>query len=596
VPKGETALVAAREAGLELNSPCGGQGTCGACQVVFTSKAPTPTEDEKARLGEDELASGVRLACQAKVTADAVISIPAATLHREAKFLLHGIMREVDLAPIVEKVAVTVPEPTLRDQRSDADRLLGALAAAGTKADILPAVLTNLSAALREGAHQVTAVVSNGKVAAVEPGDTSATLYAAAFDIGTTTVVGMLLDLRTGMEVAVAARTNPQVSFGDDVVSRIGFASIGGGLGRLQGAIIECVNDITAELAQSAGIEKRAIYAATFCGNTTMNHLLLGIDPTYVAQAPYVAVVRGAVRVPAAALGIEISAAGEVLTLPNVAGFVGGDTVAVMLAADFAHDKRLRLAVDIGTNGEIVLGHAGRILTASAAAGPAFEGARIRQGMRAAAGAIESVRITDGKLTYETIGGQAAVGLCGTGLIDAVACLLSAGLVDETGRLMMAEDAGCADADLVGRLSSNESGPRFLVARQSEGAARDVYITQRDIRELQLAKAAIAAGIEILLKEFGVTWREIDEVLLAGAFGNYIRKESALAVGLLPPVPEGKINQIGNAAGTGAKLVALDRELLVEAEGLSVGARYVELAGRPDFQQIFAEQMLFARR
>jgi len=592
VPSGETVLAAAGEAGLELHTPCGGRGTCGSCRVVFASTPPDPTPDELTLLSKAELASGLRLACRAPLLKDSTIDVPPSTLRKDSKFLLHGIMRNVELAPAVSKVALALPPPSLEDQRSDADRLVGALSAAGVAAEADPGALLTLPSSLREGAFTVTAVVHGGRVTAVEPGDTSDELYAVAFDIGTTTVVGMLLNLRTGAECAVAARTNPQVSYGDDVVSRIGFAALDGGLTKLQSAIVSCINDIIAELSAAASVPPERIYQAVFCGNTSMNHFLLGIDPAYVAQAPYVAAVRAAVEVPAGALGIRVARAGRALTLPNVAGFVGSDTVAMMLAADYAHSDKLRLAIDIGTNGEIVLGNRKRLLCASTAAGPAFEGARIRHGMRAASGAIESVSIADGRLKIETINGGAPVGICGTGLIDAVAALLDAGLVDSTGRLLTGEDAA-GTPELKKRISENDFGPHFVLATVEEGAARTVFLTQRDIRELQLAKAAIRAGITILLKEFGVGWQDLDEVLLAGAFGNYIKKESALRVGLLPPLPPDKITQIGNAAGTGAKIVALDSRLLAEADALSLAARYVELAGRADFQHIFAESMLF---
>lgn len=597
VPAGESVLAAALEAGLELRTPCGGHGTCGSCRVVFVSKAPQATSQEQEHLSEKEIASGVRLACRCRLVDDCVITIPEATLRKDSKFLLHGITRDVDLAPGVVKTVVEVGEATLRDQRSDADRLLSAVGDSVPSAKrVTHEALRTLPQVLRAGDPRVTAVVEGSRVLAVERGDTTGALYAAAFDIGTTTVVGMLLDLTTGAEIAVAARTNPQVSYGDDVVSRISFVA-DGGLSKLQDAIVGCVNEILDELAGAASISKNSIYQVVLCGNTTMNHLFLGVDPTFVAQAPYVAVLRASVKTIARCFPLNINPAGLVVLFPNVAGFVGGDTVAMMLASDFGHSDRLRMAVDIGTNGEVVIGTRGHLLCASAAAGPAFEGARIRHGMRAAAGAIEAVVIEDGHLVIETIGDEPAVGLCGTGLIDAVAALLDAGLIDDTGRLLSAGEVADVSEGLRSRLLENSDGPLFVLAdMDKDGAKRQVALSQRDIRELQLAKGAIIAGIGILMKEYGATADDLDEVMLAGAFGNYIRKESALRIGLLPPVPPEKVTQIGNAAGTGAKLVALDRDLLREAEDLSLEARYVELAGRGDFQMIFAEAMLFPAR
>ncbi len=593
VPAGETVLEAALEGGLELHSPCGGHGTCGGCRVIFASTAPEPTPEDSRHLSTDEIADGVRLACRARLACDSVINIPESTLRKDSKFLLHGITRALRLSPSVTKVSLEVKQATLDDQRADADMLAEGLGADGRQVSISHAALASLPRALRAEGHRVTAVIDSLQVISVEPGDTSGALYAVAFDIGTTTVVGMLLDLNTGAEVAVSARTNPQVSYGDDVVSRISYAG-NGGVGKLHQAVTACVNEIIEDLAAQAGIATTSIYQAVLCGNTTMSHLLLGVDPSFVAQSPYVAAVRAAVRTTSTAAGISINPAGSVVVLPNVAGFIGGDTVGVMLAADFAHSDRLRLAVDIGTNGEIVIGSRERLLCASAAAGPAFEGARIRHGMRAASGAIEAVGAQDGRLVISTINGQAAVGLCGTGLIDAVATLLDAGLLEPTGRLISQEEASGVSDDFRRRLQTNSTGPLFILADpEFDGAARQVVLSQRDIRELQLAKGAIQAAIRILLAEYGVSAGDLDEVLLAGAFGNYISRESALRIGLLPDVPVGRITQIGNAAGTGSKLVALEREMLEEAERLSLHARYLELAGRADFQSIFAESMMF---
>ena len=595
VSQRETVLAAAREGGIGIHTPCGGRGTCGSCRVIFTGDAPEPTPEEKKHLTKAEISSGMRLACRSVLERDTVINLPASTVRRDTKFLLHGITREAALRPSVRKVVIDVSEPSLDDQRADCDRVLAALEDfSGESLSCTYDALAAIPAALRAGNYRLTAVIDAGEVITVEPGDTSGVLYAAAFDIGTTTVVGMLIDLATGREEAVAARTNPQVAYGDDVVSRISFAGADEGLATLRGAIVGCANEILAELISTAGISRDAVYRVVLCGNTAMNHIFLGVDPTFIAQAPYVASVRSAVVMPGCTAPMDINGAGRVETLPNVAGFVGGDTVGMMLAADYAHSKKLRLAVDIGTNGEIVLGTAKRLLAASTAAGPAFEGARIRHGMRAAPGAIESVVLDCGRLVVETIDSEPAVGLCGTGLIDSVASLLEAGIIDETGRLLSPDEVSGASDDLLGRLERNDAGWHFVLADpEKDAAARRVVLSQRDVRELQLAKGAIAAGIRILLKEYGANIADLDEVLLAGAFGNYIKPASALKIGLLPDVPPERVRQIGNAAGTGARLVAVDAELAAEAEMLSLETRYVELAGRADFQMIFADAMIF---
>ncbi len=589
---GSLVLEAAARAGIIVDTPCGGRGTCGKCRVLVRDGCSPVTATERRLLKPKELAGGLRLACQAKLVRETAVTVPDASRFFEQRILTKGVKRVMKLCPAVAKRAVRVEEPTLASSRSDADRVLDALGDGALRLDLGAA--RQLPGALRATNHLLTAVLHGSDVIALEPGDTTGRCFGVAFDIGTTTVVGSLLDLTTGHEAAIAARTNPQVSFGDDVVARITYASEGDGLGELQGKIVECVNDIVAELAAKAAVPREAIYEMTTVGNTTMNHLLLGLDPRHVAQMPFPAVTRAAMEAPAADLGIAIHPRGRLYAMPNIAGFVGGDTVGVVLAADLAARRKPTLAVDIGTNGEMVLGTAKRLVACSTAAGPAFEGARIRFGMRAADGAIEQVRFGR-DVEISVIGDARPRGLCGSALVDALAELLRAGILEPSGRLRGPDELPRRlPKALRRRVVPGERGNDFILAHEAEtGLGAPILLTQGDVRQVQLAKGAIRAGIEVLKRELGVDDAGIDAILLAGGFGNFIRRRNALRIGLLPPVEHSRIHFIGNAALVGAKMVLACTDYRAQAEALSHRVEYLELGGLPEFQHHFAEAMLF---
>ncbi|RLF31788.1 MAG: hypothetical protein DRN07_06460, partial [Thermoplasmata archaeon] len=544
-------------------------------------------------LSPEQLDAGYRLACQTKINNEMVINIPQEVRFFEQKVLEEGLEKEVKPHPSVEKVFLELPQPSLQDQSSDVDRLLrcldGSVCRCGFDLDLIRGIPT----IIREADFKVTAVLNEDEIVCVESGDTTSRCFGIAFDIGTTTVVGMLTELRSGKRLAVSSRTNPQVVYGDDVISRITYASQNAhGLWELQKRIVGCLNEITAELCQASGVKREEIYDATVAGNTTMNHLFLGVDPHNIAQAPYVAVIREGVNIKASDIGLELNPCARVYVMPNIAGFVGGDTVAMILSSGMMHSDRLRLAIDIGTNGEVVLGTKDRMICCSCAAGPAFEGARIKFGMRAAEGAIEKVVITD-DVEINVIGNVPARGLCGTALIDTVAELLRVGIVDPMGRILPPDQVNVSDA-LKRRIVEGENGFDFILAREEEAHnGEPVLITQRDIRELQLAKGAIFAGIQILKGELGVSDDDIDEILLAGAFGNFIRRSMAKRIGLLPDIPTERIRFIGNAAGAGARLALISRRCREEATAISEKTEYIELGGRPDFQEQFALAMMF---
>ncbi len=595
VLKGTTIIEAAGRIGIVINSPCGGKGTCGKCKVEITRGAAPPSPAGDRLLDEEEKARGVRLACQTRIESDMTVNIPLETRFFEHKTLVDGTFREVRLHANIKKVFVKLPKPTLEDQRSDFDRLAaevnGHIPAVHADVEVLRA----LPDLIRKDDFAVTAVVEGDQIVNLELGDTSKDNYGMAFDIGTTTVVGMLVDLNTGKQLAVASRTNPQVVFGDDVISRITYAiEKPSGLRELQHKIVGCINEIITRVTQKTAVDRRNIYEVTFCGNTTMHHLLLGINPAHVAQSPYVAVVREAINTKAHKLGININENGNVFAMPNIAGFVGGDTVGVILAADMMSSDKTVLAIDIGTNGELALGTKRRMISCSCAAGPAFEGARIKFGMRAADGAVEKVLIHD-DVELNVIGNVKARGMCGTGLIDAVAELLRLGVIDATGKLRGPDKAPASvPAAVRRRIVPGQQGFDFVLVRgESTQNGEPLLLTQRDVREVQLAKGAIYAGIQILKKELGVTDEDIHEILLAGAFGNFIRRNMAKRIGLLPDLPTDRIRFIGNAAGAGSRMALVARECRTEATRISREVRYVELGGRPDFQEEFMMAMMF---
>ncbi|KPL04786.1 MAG: hypothetical protein AMK75_00585 [Planctomycetes bacterium SM23_65] len=592
--EGVTLLEAARRAGIHLNSPCGGNGVCGNCKVQITDGLASATDVEREHLRENELEQGWRLACQVHVTDDITCLIPDETRLSDQKILEAGTERAVEPDPIVTKQHLKLAAPALPDQKADADRVREAMQVLPGKFRIPLHVLKGLPKLLRDQDFDVTAVASDGELIGITPGDTTSNCFGVAADVGTTTVVGTLLNLNTGQELAVASRTNPQVAYGDDVVSRIDYAGTEKeGLGVLHAKVVGCLNEIVHELASRAHVHASEIYELVAVGNTTMMHLLLGVNPFAIAQAPYVSAYRQGRSVASAEMGLKIARCGRLTVLPNVAGFVGADTVAVVLATEMHTSNELKLAVDIGTNGEIVMGTAEQLIACSTAAGPAFEGARIKFGMRAATGAIESVDISD-DVHLELIEGDKVIGMCGTGLIDVVAELLRVGIIDETGRILAATNVPSLSEALRKRIQSGNGGNDFVLARADETQnGEPVYLTQRDVREVQLAKGAIFAGVQLMKKELDVTDDDIAEVLLAGAFGNYIRPERALRIGLLPDIALERIRFVGNAASTGAKLSLINRACRSQSEEISEHIRYVELAGRPDFQTAFSDAMLF---
>ncbi|HHV35488.1 MAG TPA: DUF4445 domain-containing protein [Syntrophomonadaceae bacterium] len=595
IPIGTSLKKAMDLAGLDFDFPCGGRGRCGKCRLQIREGSVPPSDADYNHLDDEEIQAGFRLACAVKVQEDLVVELPLADTGGH-KILVDAAMKEIEIKPHLSKTYREVPRPSIEDQQSDWDRLRDALGSDNVCRISLSA-LQALPGVLRENKFCCTAVVSGNEVVGMEAGDTTERMLGMAFDIGTTTVVGYLMDLLTGKELGVASSMNPQTKYGADVISRITYVGQeAGGLERLQSAIIEVINRLIEDAVHDAGYVREDVYAVSVVGNSCMHHLFLGLNPKHIALAPYVPVTGSPQDVDAHTLGIHINPAGKVYVLPNIAGFVGADTVGVILATEMDQSSEIRLAIDIGTNGEMVLGTRDRLLACSTAAGPAFEGAQISCGMRGTKGAVDSVQLGE-DIVYTTIGGEKPKGICGSGLIDAIAVMLAAGIIDHRGRILSGDQLSGTRAErFASRVVENEGMTSFLLAAAEETVhGRPLFITQRDVRELQLAKGAIAAGVEILLEKYGIMPEDVFEVILAGAFGNYLDKHSACAIGLIPSSLEDRVKPVGNAAGTGAKVALLSAGEYRRAAHITSFVEYEELAAYPKFTEIFSKALYFPR-
>ena len=595
VLEGTTILEAAAIAGLVIDTPCGGAGTCGKCRVQVSQGATEPCDTDRKTFTEAELAEGWRLACRNRVNGDLVAHVPTGSLfggdHQIARDSAVGGPTEV--RPAIRKVYVELSPPTLEDPRPDLLRLEDKTGP--FKVDV--AMLRHAPGRLRQQGYKGTAVLSDHQLIDIEQGDTTKRCLGVAVDVGTTTMVASLLNLCNGRELAVVARMNPQVSFGDDVLSRIEHsASCPHCLEELRQTVAREIAGMIRALCDEAGIEARFIYEAAFAGNTTMQHLLCGVDPSPLGMVPFAPAYARGMLLSARDLDIPINPHGTCYIFPIIGGFVGGDTVAGVLATRLDAAEGPTLLVDIGTNGEIVLAHNGELLAASTAAGPAFEGARISCGMRGMKGAIEKV-LLDGDVHLGVIGNVTPMGICGSGLIDLAAEMLRVGIVSPEGRLRPREELpDSLPSALADRVRSDDGGgAAFVLAEPGSGLPRkSLSITQRDIRELQLGCGAIRAGISILLRKAGLTPSDLRTILIAGGFGGFIRRDKAQRIGLLPPeVDHQRIHYVGNASLAGARWALLSVEARKHGEELARRAQHVELSVDGDFQAEFAEAMIF---
>ena len=582
VPPGVSVFDAASWNGLAIDSTCGGHGTCKKCKIqVLEGEVPVSRLDVRAFTPE-QLKDGWRLACVARANSNLKIDVPPLATRPKAATV--GVGRQVILRPGIKKRYVELSEPSLHDQRTDIDRLRDAAGDLEFEADL--SVMRTLPTVLRKSDYKVTAVVVDEKLIAVEPGDTTEQNYAVGIDLGTTTVVATLLDLVTGTPVAVKSMLNKQQPFGADVISRISATMMDPqAAGLMQKAALDTFNELISEVCAESEVDKNQIYATSIAGNATMVQLLLGVDPEPVGVAPFITAAQKWPIMTAQEIGIDILPGARCYLFPSFGAYVGGDIVAGVLATGMDRDKRTRLLIDVGTNCEIVLSNGDTMLSTAAPAGPAFEAASIACGMRAADGAVEVVQIKDGDLVMGVIGDATPIGLCGSGLVDAVYALHKAGLLDDSGRFVSDEEAQKIAPKIADRLVTREGGDRvFMLYADDE---TPVYLSQRDVRELQFAKASIATGWRLLLEELNLKDDDVQQVLLAGSFGSYLSPTSAVGIGLVPKLPVMRIVSAGNVAGEGAKMVLLSDAERSGADALLEEVKYVELSDRSDFQEKF---------
>ena len=540
--------------GYNIYGPCGGRGSCGKCLVKIIGAQ----SDSK-----------LRLACRTEVTGDLELELIP---QQELKILAEDRGQDFRVDPYIKLETIYLAPPKIDDQRDYLSRINSML---GTRTAV-PSALRSLSAL--EQQTDLSVVTAGDKIIDICSAKTPPPAYGIAVDIGTTTLVMYLIDLVSGEEVGVYACANPQSRFGGDVITRIDHAiNQPHGTAKLADALVNALNTGISQLCDQHSLTREQIYHAVLVGNTVMLHTLLGVNPGSIAHAPYVPFFTDALELAAKDLNLAMNPDGIVELLPAVSSYVGADIIADLLVTDFNCDG-WKLLVDIGTNGEIVLGNKDQIFACSAAAGPAFEGARIAFGMSGMPGAVASYRITNqNQIEYETIGGREPVGICGSGLVDIIAALYTNGWLTPTGAFENREE-----------LVEYREQPAYQIIPNY-----DIFLTQRDVREYQLAAGAVAAGIRILIQESGIELADVDRVYLAGGFGNYINPESAAALGLIPKELLARVEKIGNGAGAGAKRWLLDRSAKAEALELKRRIKYIELSARADFQEYFTDAMFF---
>jgi len=601
VRPGETVWKALQKTDVELEGECGGLGKCGKCKIKVLSSIDPPSKVEKELLDEEELKRGIRLACRTKVNHDLVISTGERDVGAEhfqvlttSHILKTSHLPLLCLEPLVDKRLFTLPPNLQNEGLSDLDRIKLVMGPEYQDLEVPLHCLRTLPEMLKRTRFRGAAVFHENCLLAWQNREEMHRHYGLIFDLGTSTLVGKLISLRDGSEVAVASCLNSQSRHGTDVISRIQYAKEHpNGLEHLHQHLIRDLSQITTRLLKTVGLNPNDIFVAVAAGNTTMQHFLLALNPSGIAEAPFSPVLTDGLIVKAADVGLELHAESLFYVMPAKSGYIGGDLIGVILASGAAEQEdEIILGLDLGTNGEIFLGNGKRLLTCSAAAGPALEGARISDGMIASSGAIEAVGLDKGNLHYQVIGNINPKGICGSGLVDLVAVLVQWGIIDHEGLIRLPQAR--AVKGLGSRVVKRSGVYSFLVASADESdGQKPVYLTQKDVRELQLAKGAVAAGIKTLMDEMGIGAGDIDRVYLAGALGNYINPYSAMRIGLLPRLDPEIITSLGNAASTGASMVLLSKAYWQMANHLADSIEHVELSSRLDFNQYFIENMDF---
>jgi len=586
VSSGSKLTAALKNSGFPIVLPCGGNGSCGKCTVKFLSGAPEPEYEETLFLSGKQLENGIRLACISHVVSDAEVSIDEIREVSGEQILAAGRSHQIKPDPVVSKKVIKISPASPQDLKCDEQIILGDVENAAIEN---VEILRHLPQMINQGAQEATVTLYGPVVLSAEVGDTGKKLYGIALDLGTTTIVFSIIDLIHGKTEFLHAGPNPQRQHGDDLISRLTYVGSGKThLRNLSTGVIGYLNQMIQDGCKKLEISPHDIFMLTVSGNTVMNHIFLGVNPSRIGHAPYTPVFKNARSFTAEQLELAIHPQAPVFIAPNIGGFVGGDIISDMLVAGFGkRHKKIRLLIDIGTNCEVVLEHDSRVWAASSPAGPALEGACITSGMRAAPGAILDARFTDDQLHLQTIGDQIPRGICGSGLFHLVDIFYQKDLIDPSGRLRQTQDIKQESARALVTKFINEGSHNNRSIRVSDG----IFLTQNDIREFQLAKAAIASAWQYLCETAGCLPADIDAVYIAGAFGNYIRPQAAINLGLIPAIDLQHVHFIGNASLEGARMMLLNRKYQRAADRLARMTNFIELAGRPEFQDLYVENM-----
>lgn len=617
-------LKSIQDAGIEIKSVCRGKGTCGKDRIMFMNGSiKEPTEQELNMLSKEEIAHGVRLACQHDFTEDTSIYIPASSLSEEQKLQVVGQERDIKVDPTVKKYYIKLERATLKDVKADFNRIKDALKNTHSidinRIDFH--VLGEMPQILRENGWEITVSERNGEIILIEGKDRTARNFGIAVDLGTTKIAALLVDLSTGKTIDKKGVMNPQISFGEDVMSRIDFASEGSSkLSQIQQVVLDAINGAVKDLCDSNALKTSEILEMTLVGNTAMHHLFLGLPVRQLGLSPFPALTSDCLDLKAREVGINIASGGYIYLMPVVAGFIGSDHLAMILSTSLYNMEGNCIGIDIGTNTEIALISQGKLYSVSTASGPAFEGAHIRYGMRAAPGAIERVIIDPQTCIpkIQTIDDKEPAGICGSGILDAIAEMLKANIINKRGKFNLESGCICKDnmgnlqyvliadfhikrmeqnqncgADFIKGVNGSSEKDMELVKKSLCSCDEVISINQRDIVEIQLAKGAMRAGIEILLENAKINFTDIDKIIIAGAFGSYIDPKNVINIGMFPNVPLKKISQVGNAASIGAKMALISKNQRKIAEDIGKMDNYLELTIFPSFSDHFATSVSF---
>lgn len=596
-PPGISIFKAAVRAGNKIRFECGGNGKCGKCRVIVKNQGYLTeiTVKEKKHLSPSEIERSYRLACQALIKRNIVVFVPPESRVERRKIQVTGFERSLEIDPMVKKFHVALPKPTLSDVRPDFERLIDTLNDEHglERLEIDHEIVKELPCILRKAEWGATVAIWNdNKIIAVESGDTSEKIFGLSVDVGTSKIVVYLIDLITGETLGVGFVENPQIVYGEDLITRISHAmNEEDGLKTLQSQAVRGINEALQDACKVTNVDPTDIYEATVVGNTVMHHLLLAIEPRYISSSPFTPAIKRPINVEARKLNIKINPSGIIHVLPLIAGFVGADAVADILSSGISESKEFSLLLDIGTNTEIFVGNAEGLISCSCASGPAFEGGHIKHGMKAVTGAIERVSLnpTSYEAEYETIGGGKPRGLCGSAIIDVVAEMWKYGIINSRGMLDLTLETP--------RLKKTNGKSEFvLVSKDDSASGQEIVITQRDINEVQLAKAAIYSGCSILMKRKRLRDEDLAHILIAGAFGEHLNPENAKLIGLVPNLPTEKIRFVGNTAITGSKMALISRGAREQAEKLAKTVKYLELSVDPLFRSEFTSALFIPHK